>query len=320
MTILVALLGVTTGLGLVLLGVALRGTDPHQVRVRRQRPGTRPAAVKVEHLAVRLALGTVAGLVVALLTRWPVAGILLGIVAFLSPSLVGGRAAQRARIDRVEAVASWAEMLRDTMAGAGGLEQSIIACAAVAPAPIRNEVLRLAARLERDRLAPSLREFADEIDDPTGDLVVSALVLAADKSPKRLGHLLGTLASSARAEVNMRLRVEAGRARTRASVKVVSISTVAFTSGLVILNRRYLEPYDTALGQMVLALVGIAFATGFYWLAKASQFESEDRFLTAETTETGGDGGAGDASLTSGTSGTGAAGTGWPREARGARA
>jgi tight adherence protein B len=282
MTIMVALLGVTSGLGLVLLVVALRGTDPHHPRFERRRPGARSTPVKVEHLAIRLALGTVTGLVVALLTRWPVAGILLGIVAFLSPSLVGSRAAQKARIDRVEAVASWAEMLRDTMAGAGGLEQSIIACAAVAPMPIRSEVLRLAARLERDRLTPSLREFADEIDDPTGDLVVSALVLAADKSPKRLGHLLGTLAASARAEVNMRLRVEAGRARTRASVKVVSISTVAFTSGLVILNRRYLDPYDTPLGQMVMALVGIAFAAGFYWLAKASQFESEDRFLTSE--------------------------------------
>jgi tight adherence protein B len=280
MTAIVAVLGVSTGLGLVLLLVALRGTAP--APVKRRKPGTLPTSVKVEHLAIRLALGVVAGLVVGLLTRWPVAGLLLGGVGFLSPSLVGRGATQKARTARVEAIAAWAEMLRDTMAGAGGLEQSIIACSGVAPVAIRTEVLRLAARLERDRLAPSLREFADEIDDPTGDLVVSALVLAADKNPKRLGHLLGTLAQSARAEVNMRLRVEAGRARTRASVKVVSIATVAFTCGLVVLNRRYMDPYDTPLGQLVLGLVGTFLAAGFYWLARASQFETEDRFLTQE--------------------------------------
>ncbi|HEY3141280.1 MAG TPA: hypothetical protein VGJ86_09125 [Acidimicrobiales bacterium] len=280
MTILIALLGIMAGLGVVLFVVAVRGTVP-QIN-RAPKTGSVSAEIKIEHFAVRLSLAVVVGLVVTLLTRWPIAGLLLAIAAFLAPSLVGGRATQQNKIARVEAIASWAEMLRDTLAGAGGLEQSIIACSGVAPLPIRREVLRLAARLERDRLAPSLREFANEIDDPTGDLVVSALVLAADKSPKRLGALLGMLAQSARGDVNMRLRVEAGRARTRASVKVVTVSTVVFTSGLVILNRRYLDPYDTAVGQAVMALVGICFSTAFYWLAKSAQFEGEERFLTAE--------------------------------------
>ena len=39
-------------------------------------------------------------------------------------------------------------MLRDTMAGAAGLEQAIAATAAVAPLPIRAEVATLAVRLE----------------------------------------------------------------------------------------------------------------------------------------------------------------------------
>jgi 5-methyltetrahydrofolate--homocysteine methyltransferase len=81
-------------------------------------------------------------------------------------------------------------------------------------------VVRLAARLERDRLAPALREFADEIDQPSGDLVVAALILAADKSPKRLGDLLGRLATSARANVNMQLRIETSRARVHTAVKI----------------------------------------------------------------------------------------------------
>ena len=152
----------------------------------------------------------------------------------------------------------------------------------IAPEPIRTEVLRLAARLERERLAPALRTFANELDDPSGDLVVAALILAADKSPKRLGDLLGRLASSAREEVNMRLRVEAGRSRTRTSIKVITIFTTLFAVFLMIFNRKYLEPYDSITGQGVLAFIGLCFGAAFYWLAQAFKVEAEERFLRTD--------------------------------------
>ena len=44
----------------------------------------------------------------------------------------------------------------------------------------------------------------------------------------------------------MRLRVEAGRARTRTSVKVIIGVTSALVVGLALFNRGYLAPYDTA--------------------------------------------------------------------------
>jgi Flp pilus assembly protein TadB len=238
-----------------------------------------------EHFTLRLALGVAGAVVIGALTRWPMAALLCGIAGFMAPSMLGGQAARKAQLDRIEAVAAWAEMLRDTMAGSGGLEQSIIATAGVAPLPIKREVLRLAARLERDRLAPALREFAEEIDDPAGDLVVAALVLAADKSPKRLGDLLGRLAQSARAEVNMRLRIEASRARTRTSVRVITVFTVVFAVGLLVFNRDYLEPYDKAVGQLVLGLIGLCFAGAFLWLARSFRFQDEERFLRMESSD-----------------------------------
>ena len=189
------------------------------------------------------------------------------------------------RLDRTEAIAAWAEMLRDTMAGSGGLEQSIIATAAVAPLPIRPEVVRLAARLERERLAPALREFADEIDQPAGDLVVAALILAADKSPKRLGDLLGRLATSARANVNMQLRIDAGRARVQTAVKVITIFTTGFAAMLLVLNHDYLEPYGSLWGQVALAAVGLCFGGSFLWLARAFQYQDEERFLRTEAVQ-----------------------------------
>jgi tight adherence protein B len=280
MTLIAGLLGALFAVGLVTFAVAMRPVAPADVR-QRPRPAVN-ARTRFENLVLRLALGVGSAVVVGAITRWPMAALLLGFAGFMAPSLLGGEAQRKARLDRVEAVASWAEMLRDTMAGSGGLEQSIIATAGVSPQAIRSEVVRLAARLERERLAPALREFADELDDPSGDLVVAALILAADKSPKRLGDLLGRLAQSARNEVNMRLRVDASRARTRTSVKVIVVVTILFAVFLMLFNGEYLEPYDSAEGQLVLGFIGLCFGGSFYWLSRSFQYEAEERFLRAD--------------------------------------
>lgn len=273
---LMALLGALAGLGVVLFAVALRGA--HRVDAL-PRVHKRTLGAQVEQFTLRLSLSVAAAVLIGALTRWPVAAVFAAVAAFLAPSLLTGKAQREAEIDRVEGIGAWAEMLRDTMAGAGGLEQSIIATAAVAPQPIRPQVMRLAARLERERLAPSLQAFADELDDPTGDLVVAALLLAADKSPKRLGALLGLLANSARDEVNMRLRVDTGRARTRTSAKVVTTSTVGFAVLLMIFSRDYMSAYDSGLGQFMLGVVCCCFAGSFWWIAKASRIDDKQRFL-----------------------------------------
>jgi tight adherence protein B len=286
MSMIAGLLGALCAVGAVTFVVAMRPVAPREVRARKSgKTRSKQLSSQFEHFTLRLALGFAAAVVIGALTRWPMAALLCGIAGFMAPSMLGGQAARKAQLDRIEAVAAWAEMLRDTMAGSGGLEQSIIATAGVAPLPIKREVLRLAARLERDRLAAALREFAEEIDDPAGDLVVAALVLAADKSPKRLGDLLGRLAQSARAEVNMRLRVEASRARTRTSVRVITVFTVLFAVGLLVFNRNYLEPYDKAVGQLVLGLIGLCFAGAFIWLARSFRFQGEERFLRMEASD-----------------------------------
>ena len=142
--------GAVFGLGLITVGLALRPVAPAEVAPRRQGSDVR-LNKHIENFTIRLALGLFCAIVLVAITRWPVAGLIAGTAGFMAPTVLGGGAARQARLDRTEAIATWAEMLRDTMAGAGGLEQSIIASAAVAPPAIRAEVLRLAARLERER-------------------------------------------------------------------------------------------------------------------------------------------------------------------------
>ena len=64
--------------------------------------------------------------------------------------------------------------MRDNLSGAAGLEQAITASAIESPEPTRDEVSRLATRLQRSwRLSDALRTFAAVLADRTADLVVA---------------------------------------------------------------------------------------------------------------------------------------------------
>ena len=141
---------------------------------------------------MRISGAVFAAVLVGAATGWPVGALLAGVAAFAIPALLREDRAHAALVARVEAIAGWAEMLRDTIAAAAGLEQAIAATAPLAPPPIRDEVVMLAARLERERLSTALRAFADDVADPTCDLVVAALVLASEHQAHRLGELLGS--------------------------------------------------------------------------------------------------------------------------------
>jgi hypothetical protein len=273
-----ALAGALVGVGIVVAALGWRGRAPTA-------QGAWAAKARaIEHLSHRLVAAVSAAALVGLLTRWPAGVVLAGAFGFAAPALFGGAGARRRTIARTEAVAAWAEMLRDTMAAAAGIEQAIVATAGVAPDAIAGPVRHLATRLERDRLSVALRDFAAELADPTGDLVVAALVLASDSQARRLGELLGALATSARQQATLRLRVDAGRARTRTASRVITVFTLGFALGLVVLNRGYLTPYDAPQGQLVLAMVGVCFGAAFWWLAVMARVTEPERFLAQATT------------------------------------
>ena len=261
--------GVVAGLLLVLNG--LHRSSP-------------PALVKEKHevtpwVLERLGPALGIGAVVAVMTRWPAAAVGLGLLAWFRRELFGSRAERARATDRTEAIASWTEMLRDTMAGAHGLEEAVVTTAAVAPPPIRPEVVALAANVRRQPLSQALGQFGGDLAHPTGDLVVAALARAAAGGVGDLNELLGSLAVIARDEAGMRQRVEATRARLRTAVRVIAGCTVATAVALVLLNRSYLDVYATSMGQVVLTAVVAAWGVALWWLARMGEFVAPERFL-----------------------------------------
>jgi tight adherence protein B len=277
-TVVAALLGLGAGVGLLLVITGWRGVDPQRPRrrwVRWHPPGPR------DQWVVRVGAAVAVGVLTGVVTGWMVGAVLAGLACWALPSMVGRDPRHARQVERIEAIATWTEMLRDTLAAAAGLEQAILATAPLAPAAIRPQISDLAARLGNgERLAPSLRTLACQLADPTGDLVIASLVLAAEHQARALGELLGSLALAAREQASLRIRVQAGRARTRTSVRVIVGTTLSFAGAVVLLDRPYLAAYDSVTGQLMLLVIGALFAVGFAWLARIAAVPEPLRFFS----------------------------------------
>ncbi len=270
-----AICGAGIGAGLLLLILGIRGTE-HRPAVRRhlERFSTEPVLVQAT-------TAFIAALLMYAVTRWVVGAVLAAISAAGLPKSWRQGREQRGLVDRAEAVAGWTEMLRDTMAAAAGLEQAIVTTARNAPEAVRAEVAQLARRLDRgERLVPGLRRFAEDLANPAADLVVAALVTAAERQARDLVPLLGSLARSARGEAEMRLRIHASRARLRTATRVVVGTLALFAGGLILFNPRYLEPYRSFEGQLVLLLVGAILFSGYALMQRMARLRPPQRFLT----------------------------------------
>ena len=278
MILLGAVVGAGIGLGVVLV---ILGATGEAVTLRPRRPQSRLDRASGDRALWQGAAVVVVTLLAWAATGWVVGALIAGVLVVLLP-----RQWARARVDaeivgRTEGVATWTEMLRDTLSAAAGLEQAIITTSSNAPAAIRPEVGALGRRLDRgERLVPALRRLADELANPAADLVVAALVTAAQREARDLVPLLGSLARSTRAEAELRLRVHASRARLRTAVRVVVGSLGLFAGGLILFNPRYLEPYRSLTGQLVLLLVAAVMATGYVLMQRMARLQVPERFLT----------------------------------------
>jgi Flp pilus assembly protein TadB len=269
------LVGAVTGGALFLLVIALRGLPS---RPKKQGPGTLERQVR-ELFSVRGGIALVAGILVLVATGWIVAGIGVALLVYSWRSL-GGAASERKTMARLESLATWTESLRDTIAGAVGLEQAIPSSIRVADVSLREPLTKLVDRLHtRVPMHVALRRFADDLDDPSADMIIAALIINSRLRGPGLRALLGALAVSVREELDMRRKVNAGRRSTRRSVQIVVAVSVGMAIVLAVLDHAFLSPYDGIYGQFMLVIIGAIYAAGILWLRRLATFESPQRLL-----------------------------------------
>ncbi len=242
------------------------------------------SALKVSRLTP-IVVATASGVLAAIATGWPVAFVIVGIAVYGLPKLFGQTSGSLSAV-KIEAIATWTEMLQGTLAASAGLSQAIIATAPLSPFTIREPAMALAGRIGAGmHPEEALLRFGDELADPCADRVICSLILAVSARAQRLGDLLAALAESTREEVALRLRIETSRASIRSGVRTVLVFSVAFAVALTVLAHAYLAPFGSAEGQIVLLVVGGLYATGLTLMVILARPPAPVRLLGGEVVE-----------------------------------
>ena len=252
--------------------------------LRPARTGRDPAVtmhVNIRQVGSRVSVAVIVAVVVFAATGWVLPAVVCGAMGWWVTGLITGRdRGGHGELERVEALATWTEQLRDVlMAGdqpIGAIQATVSTC----PEPVRPQVRALASRLGRQPEQLVLRQFADELDDPTADLIAAGLLVALTKGG-RAERVLSSLAQQARHQAERRKLLEAEREPARREVWwVTGMMTVQLVGGLVFARSSYLAPYRTLSGQVVLcALLGVFLALIVY-VQRLSRFTRPARFLS----------------------------------------
>lgn len=269
------------GVAAMALGVTMT-IDAHTSIAASVSPIRRTRRVPMRGLGWAVLIGGVVGVVAGGLSGWLapscVVGCLVAGALWSARQRVGGEAG---RMATVEALAGWVENLRDVLSAGEQPLGAVAGTVSTCPAPIRTQVRRLSAGLARQDPSLVLRRFADDLDDPLGDLIAAGLLIAIAQGGRSVG-VLSALAEQARAQSDRRRLIEAERAPMRREVRVLTLIMAALIAGLFLFARSdYLRAYNSMQGQLFLSIALVAFAVLLVRVQGLARFSRPARFLTA---------------------------------------
>lgn len=249
------------------------------VAVMRSAAPVLPAAAGHDRTPVdrrRLVTAVVAGVVVLAMTGWVLmavgAAFLVGVWGRLLHD--AGAVAER---QKVEAIAKWLEDLRDTLRGSSvGVEEALDQVAARPPDALAD-VMRSYLRHRRQgcRTEEALDDLAAEVSHPTADAAVAALrmVVGGAAGAGRLHGTVQALAVAARDEVVARERIDRTRAVYQQSMQRLVVIGALLVAYLRVAGGDLLQPYGTAVGQVVLALPVAMWGGCVLWLRSLCRYD-----------------------------------------------
>ena len=255
-TLIAALSGGLIAAGLVLFVLWLWPAEPDVARPRRS-PGL---MIRWRRIPARTRWSVVGGIAVGLLvaafTGWWIAVLVIPVAAVGLPVLIIGTP-EKSQIERMEAMAEWTRGLAGVLSAGIGLEQALVAMLKSTPPAIGKEVRSLVGRMQsRWSSEDALRAFADDLDDPTGDLIAAYLILGARRRGGSLATVLQTLADSVAEDVAARRQVEAERAKPRGAMRWTTIITAVGLTAFSLSGA--MAGYSSPIGQIALAcLLGL---------------------------------------------------------------
>ncbi len=244
-------------------------------------PSVAVRSASPRELGVRLVAATALALLIVVVSGWIAPGIVVGVGAYWA--IGGWQRRQRSgdvEVARLDALASWIENVRDVLMAGEQPVGAIAATVGACPPVIRPQVRRLSAGLGRQDPDIVFRRFADDLDDPLGDLVAAGLSIAIRRGARTV-PVLTALAEQTREQVERRRLVEAERAPARREVQALTGIMAFLLIGLLVFGRsEYLDAYDSTVGQIFLGVCLAVYAALIVRVQKLAAFPRPGRFLT----------------------------------------
>ncbi len=281
----VSILVVMAVSGLFLMAWGMFG--PWVTKTRRpQTSHTRSSSVGALEFLKRYVLAQVIAVLVFLLTDWPVAA-LFGFIGGFGWISIRQESKRKAReLAQITALATWVEGLKDTMAASAGITEALTISARIAPGEIETEVNDLVARMRTQTTSSALQQFAAEVANPAADMIVAALTLALTKQAGSLQGVLGAISQNARDIATMLQQVEAGRTEVRTQSKLAVGVIGSVMTGMILLRREALSPFDSFGGQIVLFVILALFSFSGYLMYRLGKSTPPQRVFSRVASQT----------------------------------
>lgn len=232
---------------------------------------------RIRHLGPSTMAG-IAGAAVALLaTGWPVAAVAGAVLGAAVPRAIVRSREEKVRAAKREAIAEVAARLRDSIRSGIGLADALGQAAAHAPVGIAPDLKRLVAEARVSGLGDAARAFARRVEDPSAELLASALDLADRLGSRNLTEVLDSLAEATTAQVTTIREARARQTRARMSARIVAAVPILLLVAIRRANPAYLEPFGTPGGQAVLAFAILLIWIGYQGMKRAARIEGSLR-------------------------------------------
>ncbi len=276
-TLIAALSGGLIAAGLVMFVLWLWPAEPDAAKPRRS-PGLMTRWRRIPARSRWSVVGGIAlGLLVAVFTGWWIAVLVIPVAAVGLPVLIIGTP-ERSHIERMEAMAEWTRGLAGVLSAGIGLEQALVAMLKSTPPAIGKDVRSLVGRMQsRWSSEDALRAFADDLDDPTGDLIAAYLILGARRRGGSLATVLHALADSVAEDVAARRQVEAERAKPRGAMRWTTIITAVGLTAFSLSGA--MAGYSSPLGQIALGCLLGLYALTLLWMQRLATPKPLPRFI-----------------------------------------
>jgi tight adherence protein B len=277
-------LGLGTGVGLVLIWLALTSAQPLEVARRSRtrdlldRAGLAGVAV-AGVWAVSVVTAVVAFIAIAVVSHTVTVALVFAMLAgYLPFAILAGRARRRRR----ELAEVWPEAV-DNLASAVragmSLPEALTQLGQRGPEPLREPFQAFGIDYQvTGRFADSLDRLKQRLADPVGDRVVEALRIAREVGGGELGSLLRSLSGYLREDAHTRSELESRQAWTVNGARL-AVSAPWLVLLLLCFQPEVVARYASPTGAVVLAVGAALCLVAYRSMVRIGRLPDEERVL-----------------------------------------